>query len=396
MLGGIYTEEKCPVCGERMEDNHRDGVVCPKHKKQKAHNLIVRFGRKFYKRTTDYDLACRILTGIRFKFDEGTYDHRDYQKSNPLGLETQIDKYLEIKSRTLREGSLKSLRPHVSRISKYFGSLNVKSIGYAELEDFILDQEDIGEKTKHNLLSTLHDFFSWLVKRKVLRKDQFPEFPQVKFQLGDRRTVTKETQIAILEEIKRQTWDKNPRIYIGCLWCATYINVRPGELYDLLEEDIDYERGLVFIRKHKTDRSTQKIKVIPLFDEDLEMIKALPRGFPQMHFFRRDRGGGGKRANSPFGRNRFYRSWIAACEALGIEGVDMYGGTRHSSAIALRQHLSPEGIRRLTDHETNKAFERYYMKDLDELRDGYALTRKCNTDATPINKARKDITKLKH
>ncbi len=383
MLGGIYSDERCPQCGGRMADNHRDAVCCPRHPKERARSLIVRFGRQFYKRTTNYEAALRILTGIRFKYDEGTYDPRDYRKSNPLGLVTQVEKYLETKEKLLKEGSLKNLRPQVRRIQSYFGGMNVKEIGYAELEDFTLAQADIGDKTKHNLLSTLHDFFTWLVRRKVIRKDQMPEFPQVKFSLGYRRTVTKETQAAILEEVKRLTWEKNPRVYIGILWAATYINTRPGELLGILEEDIDYERGLVFIRGHKTDRSTQKIKVIPLFEEDLVMISELPRGFPKMPFFRRDRGGGGQPAGKAFGKNIFYDTWKTACRNLGVEGVDLYGGTRHSSAVALRQYLSPEGVRRLTDHETNKAFERYYMKDLEELREGYAMTRR-NTNATPI------------
>lgn len=139
------------------------------------------------------------------------------------------------------------------------------------------------------------------------------------------------------------------------------------------------------IRDHKTDRCTQKIKTLPLSPEDLDMIKSLPRGFPKMHFFRRERACPGHAAGKRYGKSMFYDTWKAACANLGIEGVDLYGGTRHSSAMALREHMSPEGIRRLTDHETNKAFERYYLKSVEELREGYALTRltACNTDATP-------------
>ena len=69
-----------------------------------------------------------------------------------------------------------------------------------------------------------------------------------------------------------------------------------------------------------------------------------------------------------------YRYWIKACENLGVQGVDLYGGTRHSSSQALRTRLSPEGVRRLTGHETNKAFEIYYRVSIEELREGYALT----------------------
>jgi hypothetical protein len=33
-----------------------------------------------------------------------------------------------------------------------------------------------------------------------------------------------------------------------------------------------------------------------------------------------------------------------------------------------------EGVKELSGHETNKAFERYFQMDLDDLREGYAKT----------------------
>ena len=51
--------------------------------------------------------------------------------------------------------------------------------------------------------------------------------------------------------------------------------------------------------------------------------------------------------------------------------VDLYGGTRHSSARALRDRFSPEQIRRATMHSTSKAFERYFRVEGDEVRSIY-------------------------
>jgi hypothetical protein len=65
-----------------------------------------------------------------------------------------------------------------------------------------------------------------------------------------------------------------------------------------------------------------------------------------------------------------------ACLNLGIDGVDLYGGTRHSSAMALRQLASPEQIKRSMMTSTNKAFERYFRIESEEVRDVYQLTRK--------------------
>jgi hypothetical protein len=53
----------------------------------------------------------------------------------------------------------------------------------------------------------------------------------------------------------------------------------------------------------------------------------------------------------------------------------LYGGTRHSSAIALRKYRTPEEIKRATMHSTNKAFERYFRIESDDLRGIYEDTR---------------------
>ena len=46
-----------------------------------------------------------------------------------------------------------------------------------------------------------------------------------------------------------------------------------------------------------------------------------------------------------YGEKYFYKWWKKACESLGIKDVDLYGDTRHSSVVALREHFSPEQIK---------------------------------------------------
>jgi hypothetical protein len=55
--------------------------------------------------------------------------------------------------------------------------------------------------------------------------------------------------------------------------------------------------------------------------------------------------------------------------------VDLYGGTRHSSATALRSHFSPEQIKSATMHATNVAFERYFQTGPSDLKALYAAAR---------------------
>lgn len=99
----------------------------------------------------------------------------------------------------------------------------------------------------------------------------------------------------------------------------------------------------------------------PLLEKDIELIKSLSPGFPKQRFFGHVKGIKGCKEGAPFGEKYLYDKWKEACEKLGIEGVDLYGGTRHSSATALKRKYkkSSEDIKKGTLHRTNAAFDRY-------------------------------------
>ncbi|MFC1657502.1 hypothetical protein ACFL2P_02905 [Candidatus Moduliflexota bacterium] len=78
---------------------------------------------------------------------------------------------------------------------------------------------------------------------------------------------------------------------------------------------------------------------------------------------------------SHYGNRYFYKWWKKACRNQGFEGVDLYGGTRHSSAIALRQYRTPEEIKKATMHSTNKAFGRHFQMSTDDIRSIHGDTR---------------------
>ncbi|MHC1729302.1 MAG: tyrosine-type recombinase/integrase [Syntrophobacteraceae bacterium] len=193
-----------------------------------------------------------------------------------------------------------------------------------------------------------------------------------------RKTVSKDVQDAILEKIKEQT-PRSPRIYVAFLFLCTYTAIRPSELLSILEEDINLDTGHIIIRHHKTVRKTKAPRIVPLLPEDVEMIKALPRGFPKMHFFRHDASIKGMPQNTPFGNRILRKVWGRACEACGVEGVDVYGGTRHSTQQFYKQFKSAEDCQRLSMHTTSKAGMRYLEVHRPELVSGYSLARRGGT-----------------
>ena len=92
------------------------------------------------------------------------------------------------------------------------------------------------------------------------------------------------------------------------------------------------------------------------FTESTALVR-LPRFQKIFYFFGHGRTKGvHARARQRFGRTYLYRWWKSACANLGIEGIDLYGGTHHSTVRVLRKMRTPEEIKRGSMHSTNKGF----------------------------------------
>jgi len=314
----------------------------------------VRFGRKLTKHFKDLGEAERFLTGIRFKTDEGSFDLRDYQKGNPLGFNTLVNKWLDFKEGRIKATSFAPLRNYMSQAIDEWDGTNIKAIGYAEIEDFLFKRTDISEKTRHNMASCLNQFFGWLKRRRIIT--EVPEIPKVPFELGWRNIIDIETQQKIICEVWRISHTVNPKIHLGISWLATYVAIRPGELISIKENQINLSMAAIIIPHPKE----KKPKIISLAPDDIKCIESIPRGLPELNFFRHPKGISGVQPGTKFGVHYLWKWWKRACGNLGIEGIDLYGGTRHSTVTALGKLCTPEQVKDATGH-TSKAFERYFQ-----------------------------------
>lgn len=375
MKGNIYTSEKCHLCGATLKnDENRDGCFCPAHPQVRAsRSFRVSFGRGVLLRFATYEEARRELTTMRHLSDKGEYNERNFLRSNPRGFETMARKWLATKSGT-RPRYYQSLANYIGKAIGEWGQRNVSSIQFGDIEDFILAL-NVSEKTRHNYLSALKQFFKWAAKRERI---ECPEFPNVEYSLGWREIISIETQDAIIEEVKRIAPE---RVYIGIKWLATYVAIRPHEMRELREADVNVN-GLLVVRPG-TSKEKQP-KLVPMLEEDIALCNALPKGMPHLHFFRngRTKGVPTNRRGKQIGRDAFYNWWKKACENLGVKGVDLYGGTRHSTATALGEHFTREELREGgTMHGTNKAFERYMQKQAEPSRRIYEKARQMRRKA---------------
>ena len=357
MKGNIITTERCMICNSILKhDDRRHGLFCPEHPQISCVKIfIVRFGRHIQNQFNSYDKSAQFLNGLRFKTGEGSFDVKDYMSDKPYSFKVLSEKYLK------RKTSLKSFKEkkrHIKIAQEYFYEANVKHITGADIEDYLFDIPDISEKTRHNYASCLKDFFKWIRQRQIIKI--IPPFPEIKYELGYRTITDMKTQQAIISRVRELSEDINPKIWFGIDLLATYVNLRPGDLLKIKEKDIDTEYGIITI--HHPTKSKNKIKTVRLVTEHIGIFKQLKNKFkavPELKFFRHHGGIRSMKVNAPFGGKYFKKWWDKACAKLGIQNLDLYGGTRHTSTTEIARREGTQNAREASAHETNKAFDRY-------------------------------------
>jgi hypothetical protein len=360
MKGNIYSQQRCPSCGGPMvHDERRGNCFCRSCNIAASGQYIVKFGREVNKRFPTYAAALQFLYGLRYKTVEHTFDARDYKKDQPLGFETQARRWLEIKKEQVKESSWRNLRNYMDKAIAAWSQINVKAISYGHIEDFLFSKTNFSsDKTRANARSCLSDFFHWLKKREGI---PIPDMPDCKFDLGRRTITTWEVQRQITERIHQDCDDWNPKIAFGVELLATYISLRPDDLRRVREEDFNPSTGWLTI--HNPTKRKNTFKTVRLTDEHADRWRELQSqfpGLPNAPFFRHTTPvSGHKTEGDGFGPKLLYVHWRKACDALGIANLDLYGGTRHTTATELARVAGHENTRKATGHLTNKAFDRY-------------------------------------
>ena len=368
MKGGIYTAEKCPVCGKTFKyDANRAGMFCAN-----GHKEVPHYGKcrvhfiKTYKRFENVQAAEQFLNHLRWQYQGGGYDPRDYRADHPLGFSVQVEKWLAQKAReNIKETTLGNIKKAIGRAVNYFGARNIKEISEGEIEDFLYDDhrntrtgQPISDKTRSEIRSTLHAFFRWVSRREKIK---MPEIPTIKFDLGWRKIVDLETQQEIIREVWRISGQINPRIWLGISILSHNSNVRPGELVKVAEGDVMLDYGIVMVRYPK-EGSLAQGKQARLWDEEIELIRSLPQALPDIPLFRHVKGESGASPGQAFSRKIFNNWWKKACRNLEIDpDVTLYPGTKHSTMTAMSQVLTPEQVRKGGSRHASKAMDRYII-----------------------------------
>jgi len=344
VIGGIYSLQKCH-CGKNFKDNKVDGCTCPDHPDQRATKMRAKFGTVYGPMVGNYQEAQTYLWEYRNKASDGTLNPAAYRKDSPIGFSRLCERFIDVlDSRDIRSSTLRRYRNHYVNLEKHLGNIPVTDIDYGVLEDMKVGL-DLAPKTAYDMFGFLKAFMRWCIDRGFL--DKLPKVPKCSKRMGMRKVLDKVSQAEVVKTTYR-LFNHEPMTGVGVELLSTYPKIRPGELRQVRVRDLDLKGGWLTVPKPKEQDDPKKVKLI---DRHVEILRRVTGGNPDQYLLSFK---GGKR----FGRDYLYNAWGKACDELGIEGVPLYPGTKHTSATALAKEFPYKMVKEAAGI-SSRAMERY-------------------------------------
>jgi len=336
MKGGVYTKERCPVCGGRFIRTGSD-YICPTHQTRPRRVYVQLYSRELHKYInlfsdsrgnpfSSYEQGYRILTKIRAEIDAETFDPSRYvaQKLKPLRFSNWSQKWYEDRKVEAQKGLiapsyLKTLRVYLSLFQNFFQDMDTRDIETKKVKELYLSLNG-SPKYIFNVMSCLHKILKDALDNEEIAK--IPKFPKIEVPEPDIKTIDLDQQDAVITKIS----DQMDRAYI--LFTAREM-VRPSETRALFWEDLDFKHDRVIIRRHfslnelRETTKSKTIKVFPLDRDVRDILLALPRHIGSPFVF--------QKKGRPYSEAYARKLWRRVTKEMGID-ISLYQGTRHSSA----------------------------------------------------------------
>lgn len=348
LRGGIYSLQKCH-CGNNFRDNMIDGCVCPDHPDQRATKMRARFGTIFGPTVSSYQEAQGYLWEYRNKATDGSLNPASYRKDSPIGFARLCERYFEVlEDRGVRGSTLRRYRAHYANLENFLGNTPVTEISYGVLEDIKVDT-NLKPKTTYDMFGFLKSFMRWCVDRGYLTK--LCKFPQCKKKMGMRKILDKVSQAEVVRTAYR-LFSHEPMVGLGIELLATYPKIRPGELRQVRLQDLDLVSGWLTVPRPKEQDDPKRVKLI---DKHVDALREVTNGNHKQYLL-------SFKAGRRFGRDYLKNAWEKTCDALGIEGVSLYPGTKHTTATDLAKRFPNKMVKEAAGI-TSRAMERYIQID---------------------------------
>jgi len=249
-------------------------------------------------------------------------------------------------------GTWPTVRQSIRLAIEYFGDIDIREVRRGHLEDYLATLTG----NRQVKMAYLHKLYADAFAREEITR--IPPFPQIPKHKSFPNWLTKEEQEKVLLHIKpRHRPIVEFAIITGC---------RKSEARALMWEDVDWEKGIVTIRRtfsgsatkaeNLKETKTGEERLFPLIPKMVAILKPI-RGLGGF-VFRNQHG-------RPYNPTAVQEIWIRALKKAKVKRVPFGQATRHSKA----SQLASEGeslwaIAKLLGHRDISTTQRYAEVDL--------------------------------
>lgn len=291
-------------------------------------------------------IEARILVGRSWKKEQDLF--------KDAWPEFLIDKKEGVRVRPARE---KTLVEYIGFGNRYFlpffGEKRLADIDADLWEDFIKwVQENHPGIQFFNIRKYMSGFLTWAKRHEKMLNPPYLRDPDAlrnkeKEEFTPGKAYSKDELKRMLEAAKG-----HGRFYLWMLM-AQYMGMRPGEINQLERARIDFEAGVITLKRKDTKTNTgRRIPIHPKVEAKLAEQYLAAKDSPYLFPNRNDR-------SRPMDPTGFKKIWYAVAEKAGVDGR-MYDFRHTFITHAIAQGLSPAAVGMMTGTSL-KMIEKYYL-----------------------------------
>jgi integrase len=143
-------------------------------------------------------------------------------------------------------------------------------------------EHGFSDTSANRVIGAIKRAFAWAVEEEYISRSPIEHVRKPTGKTRDRILTTDEREL-IMSSIPDEAF----RDYVNALGLT---GARPGEIRKVTGQDVDIERGMWVLKKHKTAKKTGKDRMIYLCPEALELTKKVMARNPEGPIFRNTRG----------------------------------------------------------------------------------------------------------
>lgn len=210
------------------------------------------------------------------------------------------------------------------------------------------------DTTRHHNAVALTTLQNWAVREKLIPAPWFGRL--------EKPRVGRRERVPTADEIRRLLKDASPRFRLiySALACS---GARPGELVKAHVSDVDWTKGAIVIKEHKTAGKTGKPRVIPIGKWLRAILRQAIGDNVAGHIFVDE-------AGKPWTVDGLGSIHRRLREAAGLDKALTLYGLRHRAATEmLRAGVGIKDVSQILGHATTATTEIYLHRDASELGD---------------------------